>query len=62
MALVNTYVGVGPPEVTSPLDAQLLHGFPLLRLLRVVPVGDLILHFSDEAQLGVDVEVCAVAE
>jgi hypothetical protein len=57
-------VGVGPPEVASTLEAQLLHGLPLGRLAGVAVAGgvhhhELLLGFSDEPQLGVDVKVGA---
>jgi hypothetical protein len=48
--------------VASPPEAKLLHGLPLRRHRLVT--GELygLLGFSDEAQLGVDVEVRAFSQ
>ena len=49
-------VGVGPAELPGPGEAQLLHGLPLVLLLRVV-AGDLPLVVTGQPQLGVDVQL-----
>ncbi|WVZ91682.1 hypothetical protein U9M48_037822 [Paspalum notatum var. saurae] len=61
---LGEHVRVGPPEVPGALQPQLLHRLALRQLL-VVGVGgggELLLHLSDQAQLGVEVQVRALAQ